>query len=393
VTTVFRIVRYLLEVNVGQQTVKEFTYDSAGRTTAVETSAGTTSLSYDYESRVTGITYPNQSTNSFTYNGLDTRVGMSDSGGSKSFLRDGVSVTSPVLSDGSATYTPAISERRSSTTTFYHAGIKNGDSQSSTGQSITASVQYDAFGNVTSSSGTWQGPFAYGGPYGCQSDPDSGLKLLGHRYYDPSTGRFLTRDPAKDGRNWYGYCENNPLRWADPRGTWLLSLMAHAAENNRKLDEDSQTIGGWLGFRAAWTSVFMFDRYMDRWDLIEIDKDGTERNRNTDCGLFVGQIAREYDPDFPARGTALQRNYLEGRGKKKWLKVLREGYTPRPGDIFNRTNSSGFGHTAIVGYGPGEGELTNIDASYGDHGPELGSGVAPFGGIFRPRRADMWGKL
>ncbi|WKZ79902.1 MAG: RHS repeat-associated core domain-containing protein [Fimbriimonadaceae bacterium] len=210
-------------MKIGQQTVKEFTYDSAGRTTAVETSAGTTSLTYDYESRVTGITYPSQSTNSFTYNGLDTRVGMTDSGGSKTFLRDGVSVTSPVLSDGSADYTPAISERRSSSTTFYHAGIKNGDSQTSTGQSVTASIQYDAFGNVTSSSGTWQGPFAYGGPYGYQSDPDSGLKLLGHRYYDPSTGRFLTRDPIKDGRNWYGYCGGNPLKWADPQGLQSVS--------------------------------------------------------------------------------------------------------------------------------------------------------------------------
>ncbi|MCZ7581570.1 MAG: hypothetical protein M5U21_12245 [Fimbriimonadaceae bacterium] len=221
----------LLEVKIGQQTVKEFTYDSAGRTTAVETSAGTTSLAYDYESRVTGITYPNQSTNSFTYNGLDTRVGMSDSGGSKTFLRDGVSVTSPVLSDGSATYTPAISERRSSTTTFYHAGIKNGDSQTNTSESVTASVQYDAFGNVTSSSGTWQGPFAYGGPYGYQSDPDSGLKLLGHRYYDPSTGRFLTRDPIKDGRNWYGYCRNNGPSLADPTGLGFLSDLWEGAKD------------------------------------------------------------------------------------------------------------------------------------------------------------------
>lgn len=30
----------LLEAKIGQQTVKEVTYDSAGRTTAVETSAG-----------------------------------------------------------------------------------------------------------------------------------------------------------------------------------------------------------------------------------------------------------------------------------------------------------------------------------------------------------------
>ncbi|MDX2065147.1 MAG: RHS repeat-associated core domain-containing protein [Fimbriimonadaceae bacterium] len=53
------------------------------------------------------------------------------------------------------------------------------------------------------------------------SGGDSGLQLLGHRYYDPSTGRFLTRDPIKDGRNWYTYCENNPLTAVDPLGLWI----------------------------------------------------------------------------------------------------------------------------------------------------------------------------
>ncbi|WKZ80857.1 MAG: RHS repeat-associated core domain-containing protein [Fimbriimonadaceae bacterium] len=240
----------------GPQTVKEFTYDSAGRTTAVETSAGTTSLSYDYESRVTGITYPNQSTNSFTYNGLDTRVGMTDSGGSKTFLRDGVSVTSPVLSDGSATYTPAISERRSSTTTFYHAGIKNGDSQTNTSESVTASVQYDAFGNVTSSSGTWSGPFAYGGPYGYQSDPDSGLKLLGHRYYDPSTGRFLTRDPIKDGSNWYSYCENRPTVGCDPNGEKLNFVNGTAGQQWAVIIALIQILGTEAGHDLAHEVLF-----------------------------------------------------------------------------------------------------------------------------------------
>lgn len=33
-----------------------------------------------------------------------------------------------------------------------------------------------------------------------------------------TTGRFLTRDPIKDGRNWYGYCENNPITRVDPNG-------------------------------------------------------------------------------------------------------------------------------------------------------------------------------
>ncbi len=53
--------------------------------------------------------------------------------------------------------------------------------------------------------------------FGYQSD-STGLQLLGHRYYDPAVGRFLTPDPIKDGRNWFAYCENNPLTAADPEG-------------------------------------------------------------------------------------------------------------------------------------------------------------------------------
>lgn len=86
-------------------------------------------------------------------------------------------------------------------------------------------MQYDAFGKQVSSSGTWVGAFKYGGPYGYQTDPDHGLKLLGHRYYEADTGRFLTRDPIKDGRNWYGYCENGPVNFADVDGEAPISIV------------------------------------------------------------------------------------------------------------------------------------------------------------------------
>ncbi len=87
---------------------ESYGYDTSGRTTSVATSAGTTTLAYDYEGRVSGITYPSSTTNSFTYNGLDTRVGKTDSNGTNTFRRDGVGVTAPVLADGSTTYTPGI---------------------------------------------------------------------------------------------------------------------------------------------------------------------------------------------------------------------------------------------------------------------------------------------
>ena len=67
--------------------------DAAGRTTGVTLNNQTTTIAYDYESRITQITYPNSSTNAFAYNALDTRVGKVDSGGTKTFKRDGAGAT------------------------------------------------------------------------------------------------------------------------------------------------------------------------------------------------------------------------------------------------------------------------------------------------------------
>ena len=53
---------------------------------------------------------------------------------------------------------------------------------------------------------------------------------LGHRYYDASVGRFLSRDPIQDGYNWYAYCNNDPVNGVDPEGlmAWVLAAGAIA---------------------------------------------------------------------------------------------------------------------------------------------------------------------
>jgi RHS repeat-associated protein len=91
---------------------------------------------------------------------------------------------------------------------------------------VSAERQYDAFRNILASTGTWTSPFGYAGSFGYQEDA-TGYKLLGHRLYDPETGRFLTRDPAKDGRNWYGYCGNNPVSGADPSGKVRIKVVEY----------------------------------------------------------------------------------------------------------------------------------------------------------------------
>ncbi len=52
------------------------------------------------------------------------------------------------------------------------------------------------------------------GPGGWKADPISRV-----RYYDPTTGQFLTRDPAvASTRSAYGYTYGNPLNTTDPSG-------------------------------------------------------------------------------------------------------------------------------------------------------------------------------
>jgi len=336
------------------------------------TGAGTTTVAYDYEGRISQITYPSTATNTFTYNGLDTRVSKVDSAGTATYKRDGAHVTAPVISDGSATYTPSISERRSSTTKYYGSDrLGTNALETNSSQAVTATKTYDAFGMPVASTGSSASPFGFAGQHGYQEDADSGLKLLGHRYYDASTGRFLTRDPVKDGRNWYGYCDNNPLTQVDPDGLDAAAIEKRA----RKIVEDPDE-------RKNYN-----DRYDDpKWD-------SGKSNKNTDCGVFVSECAREHDPDYPKNGTWTQKKYVEG--SDNWEVIEIDDKTkPQPGDILWKP-----GHTEVY---VGDADVTRKDkkgkpykvtkpgqsygGSLGGHTPKnKGVWKGRFKKIFRPK--------
>ena len=79
-------------------------------------------------------------------------------------------------------------------------------------------MQYDAFGETLTRSGSTATPVQFAGTSGYEVDAATGLLLLGNRYYDASVERFLSSDPAQAGSNWYAYCDNNPLGWVDLMG-------------------------------------------------------------------------------------------------------------------------------------------------------------------------------
>ena len=61
-------------------------------------------------------------------------------------------------------------------------------------------------------------------------DESTSLYYLNARYYDPETGRFLSRDTYRgeaekpDTLHLYLYCANNPVNYVDPSGHWAMAL-------------------------------------------------------------------------------------------------------------------------------------------------------------------------
>ena len=99
-------------------------------------------------------------------------------------------------------------------------------------------------------------PFKFGGGNGCQTDADTALVLMGYRYYDSRTGRFLTQDPAGDGDNWYAYADNSPTNEIDPGG-----LMSAPVPGNWNINGGDQTDFSWIVGHDEQDAISSFSTY------------------------------------------------------------------------------------------------------------------------------------
>ena len=201
-----------------------YTYDSAGRTTRVTYPSGSTGFTYDYEDRISSVTTSptggNATTTGYLYNALDTRVEkLSGTSVLQQYLRDGAGSSDDLLWTNNTTYVPGVSERSGGVTrTLHYDRLGTATAQTNGSGVKTNTFTSDSFGNpgVGGLASGSQSGFAGGWNY--QTDTESGLLLLGHRYYDPGSGRFITCDPIGAGSNWYAYSDNNPLTGVDPSG-------------------------------------------------------------------------------------------------------------------------------------------------------------------------------
>ncbi len=92
---------------------------------------------------------------------------------------------------------------------------------------IVKRMDYDSFGNVLYDS--LPQLFVPLGFAGGITDPFTGFVKFGYRYYDPTVGRFISKDPAKDTRgdgDLYDYCVDDPIGRVDRDGRFFFPLLA-----------------------------------------------------------------------------------------------------------------------------------------------------------------------
>ncbi len=97
---------------------------------------------------------------------------------------------------------------------------------------IINNYSYDEWGNILFMQEQLPQPLKYAGEY---FDDESGLYYLRARYYDPTIGRFISRDTLEGDitnpltLNQYTYVENDPLGYVDPSGHFSIGAVIRTA--------------------------------------------------------------------------------------------------------------------------------------------------------------------
>lgn len=233
---------------------RSYGYNAEGDRTSIQSAGTTTTLTYDQANRLLSVS----GGISYTYDGDGLRMSKTVGGTTTQFSWDESSDLPLLLQDGSTYYIYGENgqpiEQITGSTPTYLLGDQQGSTRMllSESGSVVGTYTYDAWGNVTTHTGTTTN-LQYDGQY---TDAETGYQYLRARYYDPSTGQFLTRDPAAPvTRAPYSYAGDVPTAYADPSGLCLLGTNSSGGCFGggllREVASVTHTVSGYVSL-AAW---------------------------------------------------------------------------------------------------------------------------------------------
>ncbi|MFO7871732.1 MAG: RHS repeat-associated core domain-containing protein [Kiritimatiellia bacterium] len=221
-----------------------YSYSSAGCITNIvydnsDGTSDTNSISWNQQYQITSMATNGVTAESFQYDALGRRTRVVSGGTTNYLVYDGIHVVAEVDASGnlqkSYTWGPGIDNLLAftdytggSTNTYYALTDHLGTVHAVTDENgnIVESYRFDAWGRVL---GVYDGDnqvlseSAIGNNYLWQGrwySWDTGMYYFRARWYDPITGRWLSKDPIgiSGGLNQYAVMGNNPVNFRDPFG-------------------------------------------------------------------------------------------------------------------------------------------------------------------------------
>jgi RHS repeat-associated protein len=252
----YDLLNRLIAADYDDGTFFHYTYDAIGNRLTQETLAKTNTYNYDTANRLIEVdgqpytwdnngnllsngvrdysyNYANKLINvsmegadySYAYNGMGDRLQQVVDGNVTNYSLDINRSLPQVLMDDSYIYLygngDRISQKSSSSIDFFVGDVLGSVRQlSDISGNVTLALAYQPFGEVYSIKGKLGSSYGYAGEWTDQT----GLIHLRARYYNPSDGRFLTKD-IWQGSIWqpisnnpWLYVNSNPINYIDPSG-------------------------------------------------------------------------------------------------------------------------------------------------------------------------------
>lgn len=209
-----------------------FAYDTNGNQISKTDPGASWTYSWDYENRLKQASLSGGVFIIYSYDALGRRVQSTSTAiGTTKFVYDGPDVLHDLnVNLGTiANYLngPGIDNKLRETvagTPSYFLTDHLGTSRAltDTSGSVTASLAYDAYGNMTGGSASTRYTYT-----GREADLEIGLMYYRARWYNSQQARFLAEDPIglTADINFYSYVTNNPVNFSDPSG--LERMQAH----------------------------------------------------------------------------------------------------------------------------------------------------------------------
>lgn len=227
----------LNRISTSSQFNEAYTYDKVGNRLTMQSDVIPSmnegqSFSYNAWNQLTGVTNGSGGKVSYTYNGDGLLYERTENNVTTRYYYDGDQIIAEaIVSNGIASLKAQyirghklVARRGNDGSKAYYLHNGHGDVvelRDSTGSVNLNRYTYDIWGNPLTTEETIPNPFRYSGELW---DETAGLQYLRARWYDPSMGRFISKDTYEGdisnplSLNLYTYVSNNPLRYIDPSG-------------------------------------------------------------------------------------------------------------------------------------------------------------------------------